>query len=155
VIPGGESTTIGMLLERFGVMDVLRRRIAEGLPVLGTCAGCILLADVIADSAQPRIGGINMEVRRNAYGRQVESFEANLRVADAGDWPGWDNGPVHGVFIRAPMITSVQESVCVILEFEAKPVLVRQGTLAAATFHPELTTDSRVHDYFLGAVAGF
>jgi len=155
VIPGGESTTIGMLLERFGVMAIVRRRMAEGMPILGTCAGSILLADVIAESNQPRIGGMRIEIERNAYGRQVESFEANLRPGPAARWDRWHESPVHGVFIRAPIITAVHEGVEVVLEFEERPVLVRQGTLVAATFHPELTSDSRVHDYFLREVAGF
>jgi 5'-phosphate synthase pdxT subunit len=155
IIPGGESTTIGMLLERFGVMAVVRRRIQEGMPVLGTCAGSILLADVIVGSKQPRIGGMHIEVERNAYGRQVESFEANLRLGSAADWERWRDGPVHGVFIRAPIISAVHEGVQTILEFEDRPVLVRQGKLLAATFHPELTPDPRVHEYFLHVVAGF
>lgn len=155
VIPGGESTTIGMLLERFGMMEPLRRRIADGMPVLGTCAGAILLADEIAGSSQPRIGGLHVSIRRNAYGRQVESFEADLRVTDGAAWRRWAEAPVHGVFIRAPVITSVGADVDTVLEFEDTPVLVRQNTLLAATFHPELTRDTRVHDYFLHSVAGF
>ena len=154
IIPGGESTTIGMLLERFGMLDLIRRRIGDGLPVLATCAGTILLADEISGSDQPRIGGLHISVRRNAYGRQIESFEADVIVADS-DWPRWQESSVHGVFIRAPIIDSVSHEVKVILEFEGKAVLVRQGAILAATFHPELTADTRVHEYFFHGVAGF
>lgn len=154
IIPGGESTTIGKLLERFDMIDLIRRRIGDGLPVLATCAGAILLADEISGSDQPRIGGLHISVRRNAYGRQIESFEADVIVGDS-DWPGWQESNVLGVFIRAPIIDSVSDEVKVILEFEGKPVLVRQGAILAATFHPELTADTRVHEYFFHAVAGF
>jgi 5'-phosphate synthase pdxT subunit len=153
VIPGGESTTIGMLLERFGLMEWIRRRLSEGMPCFGTCAGSILLAADIEGSSQPRIGGLNVSVRRNAYGRQVESFEADLRATEQAPRE-WDASPVHGVFIRAPMITSAGEDVDVLLAFESHPVLVRQGPLLAATFHPELTRDTRIHDYFIHTVAG-
>ncbi len=154
IIPGGESTTIGMLLQRFGMLDLIGGRIREGLPVLATCAGTILLAEEIIGSDQPRIGGLHVAVRRNAYGRQIESFEAEVAVSNS-DWAGWQDGSVLGVFIRAPIIDSVSDDVTVILEFEGKPVMVRQGALLAATFHPELTADTRVHEYFFHTVAGF
>ncbi len=154
IIPGGESTTVGILLERFGMLDLIHRRIGDGLPVLATCAGTILLADEISGSDQPRIGGLHISVRRNAYGRQIESFEADVIVADS-DWPRWQESSVLGVFIRAPIIDSVSHEVKVILEFEGKAVLVRQGAILAATFHPELTADTRVHEYFFHGVAGF
>ena len=154
IIPGGESTTIGMLLQRFGMLDLIGGRIREGLPVLATCAGTILLAEEIIGSDQPRIGGLHVAVRRNAYGRQIESFEAEVAVSNS-DWAGWRDGSVLGVFIRAPIIDSVSDDVTVILEFEGKPVMVRQGALLAATFHPELTADTRVHEYFFHTVAGF
>lgn len=150
VIPGGESTTIGMLMERFGLLQAVRERIAGGFPVFGTCAGAILLAREIESSDQPRIGVMDMTVRRNAYGRQVESFEADVvPVADG----YWHNGPFHGVFIRAPQILRTGSSVEEILAFEGSPVLVRSGNLLAGTFHPELTPDTRIHRYFLDAVA--
>lgn len=152
IIPGGESTTIGMLLERFGMLDELRGRIAAGMPVLATCAGTILLADEIDGSTQPRIGGLRIRVRRNAYGRQIESFEAALEAVDT-RWSRWRESAVLGVFIRAPIIDSVGDGVRTILEFEGRPVLVRQGRILAATFHPELTGDSRVHEYFFRDVA--
>ncbi len=163
VIPGGESTTIGMLLDRFGMLTALRDRIRDGLPVFATCAGTILLADDIANSTQPRIGGLDITVRRNAYGRQVDSFEADLAVS-----PEWsDLGlrdcdsseatdvdlPVRGVFIRAPMIVRTGESVRVLMSFEGHPVLVQAGAILAATFHPEMTTDLRIHRYFRDVVA--
>lgn len=148
VIPGGESTTIGMLLERFGLMEAITRRVADGFPVFGTCAGAILLATEIEGSDQPRIGALEMTVRRNAYGRQVESFEADV----AGSAPGFEGG-FHGVFIRAPQITAIGRGVEPILTFEERPVLVRSGPLLAATFHPELTRDDRIHRYFLAEVA--
>jgi pyridoxal 5'-phosphate synthase pdxT subunit len=152
IIPGGESTTIGMLLDRFDMLELLRRRIADGTPVLGTCAGTILLANDILGSDQPRIGGLHICVQRNAYGRQIESFEANVSVTDPG-WAKWADPDVLGVFIRAPIITAVADDVDVILEFEGKPVMVRQKNILAATFHPELTGDTRVHEFFLSVVA--
>ena len=149
VIPGGESTTIGMLMERFGLLEAIRERIAGGFPVFGTCAGAILLATEIESFGQRRIGVIDMTVRRNAYGRQVESFEADVVPVAHGDWR---NGPFHGVFIRAPQILRTGSSVHEILVFEGTPVLVRSGNLLAGTFHPELTDDTRIHRYFLDAV---
>lgn len=153
IIPGGESTTIGMLLERFDMLGPIRDRIRSGMPVLGTCAGAILLSDAITGSEQPRIGGLHAEITRNAYGRQVESFEAPLRIDDQ-NWPRWQDDDVLGVFIRAPIIRTIADDVTPLLTFEDRPVLVRQGTILAATFHPELTPDPRVHEYFLEQVAG-
>lgn len=146
VIPGGESTTVGMLLERFGLMEPLRERIAEGMPVFGTCTGLILLAKDIEGSAQPRIGALDVTVRRNAYGRQVDSFEVDVPVAEIGQ------EPVRAVFIRAPQITQVQPGVEVLGDTETGPVLVRQGNLLGCTFHPELTEDARVHQLFVRMV---
>ncbi len=153
IIPGGESTTIGMLMERFGVMEALLSRIADGLPVFGTCAGAILLASDIEASDQPRIGALDVTVRRNAYGRQIESFEADLRAEDLPD-PEWTGGDFHGVFIRAPQIVRVGHRVRTVLAFEGQPVLVREKKMLAATFHPELTGDSRIHRYFLDRIVG-
>lgn len=151
VIPGGESTTIGMLMQRFGLLDELRRMIDDGFPVYGSCAGAILLARRIEASDQPRIGAMDMTVRRNAYGRQVESFEADVEPAGEGGWPG---GPFHGVFIRAPQIVDIGADVTPLLVYEDRPVLVRSNTLLATTFHPELTRDERIHRYFVEEVAG-
>ncbi len=149
IIPGGESTTIGMLLERFGMLEALQRRIAEGLPVFGTCAGAILLAREIENSVQPRIGAMDMIIRRNAYGRQIESFEAD---AVALPCSGIDLSGFHGVFIRAPQIIRVGPDVTPLLEFEGHPILVRSGNLLAATFHPELTGDDRIHRHFVESI---
>lgn len=143
VIPGGESTTVGMLLERFDLMQPLRDRIAEGLPVFGTCTGLILMAKEIQGSSQPRIGCMDVTVHRNAYGRQVDSFEAEVPA------PALGEEPVRAVFIRAPQITHVEPGVEVLADTEAGPILVRQGHLLGATFHPELTDDLRVHRLFI------
>ena len=143
VIPGGESTTVGMLLERFDLMEPLKERVSDGMPVFGTCTGLILLANEIEGSGQPRIGGLSVAVKRNAYGRQVDSFEADIPAEALGEHP------VHAVFIRAPQITRVEPGVEVLAETDAGPVLVRQGRLLGATFHPELTPDRRIHRLFV------
>ncbi|MFY1676098.1 MULTISPECIES: pyridoxal 5'-phosphate synthase glutaminase subunit PdxT [unclassified Streptomyces] len=148
VVPGGESTTISKLADLFGLMDPLRRRIREGMPVYGTCAGMIMLADKILDprSGQETFGGIDMIVRRNAFGRQNESFEAAVDVREiAGE-------PVDGVFIRAPWVESVGAEVEVLAEHDGHVVAVRQGGALATSFHPELTGDHRVHRLFVDMV---
>ncbi|MFJ8666758.1 pyridoxal 5'-phosphate synthase glutaminase subunit PdxT [Streptomyces sp. NPDC093600] len=148
VVPGGESTTISKLAALFGLMQPLRERIAAGLPVYGTCAGLIMLADKILDprSGQETFGGIDMIVRRNAFGRQNESFEAGVAVS------GIDDGPVEGVFIRAPWVESVSAQVEVLAEHEGHIVAVRQGRALATSFHPELTGDHRLHALFVDMV---
>ncbi|MFC9703047.1 pyridoxal 5'-phosphate synthase glutaminase subunit PdxT [Streptomyces sp. NPDC056943] len=148
VIPGGESTTISKLAELFGLMEPLRERIAAGLPVYGTCAGLIMLADKILDprSGQETFGGIDMIVRRNAFGRQNESFEAGVAVT------GIEDGPVEGVFIRAPWVESVGAQVEVLAEHGGHIVAVRQGNVLATSFHPELTGDHRIHGLFVDMV---
>ncbi|MGW4724724.1 pyridoxal 5'-phosphate synthase glutaminase subunit PdxT [Streptomyces sp. S1] len=148
VIPGGESTTISKLAALFGLMEPLRERIAAGLPVYGTCAGLIMLADKILDprSGQETFGGIDMIVRRNAFGRQNESFEAGVTVA------GVEDGPVEGVFIRAPWVESVGADVEVLAEHGGHVVAVRQGRALATSFHPELTGDHRIHALFVDMV---
>lgn len=148
VIPGGESTTISKLAELFGLMAPLRERIAAGLPVYGTCAGLIMLADKILDprSGQETFGGIDMIVRRNAFGRQNESFEAGVTVR------GIEDGPVEGVFIRAPWVESVGAEVEVLAEHGGHIVAVRQGLALATSFHPELTGDHRIHALFVDMV---
>jgi 5'-phosphate synthase pdxT subunit len=151
VIPGGESTTIGMLMERRGLVEPLRMAIAYGLPVFGTCAGAILLAKEIEDSSQLTLGAMDMRVKRNAYGRQVDSFEARLDFHDAEH--GIDS-ELEGVFIRAPRIESAGPLLSTLSEFNRNPVLVRQGRLLAATFHPELTSNPAVHAYFLRYLCG-
>lgn len=145
ILPGGESTTIGMLLERFALTDAIRNLAARGAPILGTCAGMILMAKGIVGSDQPRLGFMDIAVRRNAFGRQVDSFETDLEVK------GFDR-PVRAVFIRAPYIESVAPQVEVLAEFEGKPVLARQGNFLVAAFHPELTDDPRIHQYFLSLI---
>jgi 5'-phosphate synthase pdxT subunit len=141
VIPGGESTTIGLLMEEYGLMEVLR----EGrLPIFGTCAGAILLAKDIAHSTQPRLGLMDVRIVRNAFGRQRESFEADLEVRGI--------GTVHGVFIRAPYVEEVGPGVEVLAQWEGKVVLWRQGPFLASSFHPELTDDPTLHRYFLESV---
>ncbi|WP_406001949.1 pyridoxal 5'-phosphate synthase glutaminase subunit PdxT [Streptomyces sp. NBC_00829] len=148
VIPGGESTTMSKLAALFGMLEPLRERIAAGMPVYGTCAGLIMLADKILDprSGQETLGGIDMIVRRNAFGRQNESFEAAVEVTDV---PG---GPVEGVFIRAPWVESVGAQVEVLAEHDGHIVAVRQANALATSFHPELTGDHRVHGLFVDMV---
>ncbi|MFF1512100.1 pyridoxal 5'-phosphate synthase glutaminase subunit PdxT [Streptomyces sp. NPDC058326] len=148
VIPGGESTTISKLADLFGMAEPLRERIAAGLPVYGTCAGLIMLAEKILDprSGQETFGGIDMIVRRNAFGRQNESFEAGVTVA------GIEDGPVEGVFIRAPWVESVGAEVEILAEHEGHVVAVRQGRALATSFHPELTGDHRIHALFVDMV---
>ena len=142
VIPGGESTTIGKLATRFGLIDPLREAIGEGMPVYGTCAGMILLASSVTEGDQPLIGALDVLVRRNAFGRQNESFEAEL------DIEGLDE-PFNAVFIRAPWIEKVGSDVEILAEIDEHPVMVRQGTLLATSFHPELTGDGRIHRMLL------
>ncbi len=148
VIPGGESTTIGKLMERFELDVPVRKMHAQGKPLWGTCAGMIILAKHIVDSDQWRLGLMDITVQRNAFGRQVDSFEADLPVK------GIDGGPVRAVFIRAPYVREVCEAcgVEVLAEVEGKIVLCRQGNLLASAFHPELTDDRRVQEMFLGMI---
>jgi 5'-phosphate synthase pdxT subunit len=148
VLPGGESTTISKLAALFGLMEPLRAAIRGGLPVYGSCAGLIMLADKILDprSGQETFGGIDMIVRRNAFGRQNESFEAFVDVT------GIDGGPVEGVFIRAPWVESVGADTEVLAEHGGHIVAVRQGGAMATSFHPELTGDHRVHEFFVHTV---
>ena len=150
ILPGGESTTIALLAQSFGLLEPLRERIATGMPVYGSCAGMILLADRIVDGAQGQatIGGIDMTVRRNAFGRQVDSFESDLT---------FNEGELRAVFIRAPWVEEVGAKVEVLADIQDSdgkrhPVAVRQGSLLATSFHPELTGDLRVHRYFFDQV---
>jgi 5'-phosphate synthase pdxT subunit len=145
VIPGGESTTIGKLLTIFGLLEPLRARVAAGMPAYGSCAGMILLADEVLDGlpGQPTVGGLDIAVRRNAFGRQVDSFETDLDVT------GLDGGPLHAVFIRAPWVERVGAGVEVLATVGEHPVAVRSGRLLATSFHPELTPDGRVHELFV------
>ncbi len=143
IIPGGESTTIGRLMARYGLDTAIRERAQQGMPIYGTCAGMILLAKEIAGSQQERLGLMDIEVIRNAFGSQIESFEADLPFKPLGD------RPVRAVFIRAPVVSRAGARVEVLSEFDGKIVAVQQGKLLATAFHPELTDDERVHRYFL------
>ena len=146
VLPGGESTTMGRLLAVFELLEPLRARLQAGLPAYGTCAGMILLADEVRGGrpGQPLLGGLDMTVRRNAFGRQVDSFESELDVVGVGQ--------VHGVFIRAPWVERVGPAVEVLASVDDHPVAVRQGPLLATSFHPELTGDGRLHALFIEMV---
>jgi 5'-phosphate synthase pdxT subunit len=156
VLPGGESTTIDKLTRAFGLREPLRDRLAAGLPAYGSCAGMILLADRLVDAApdQETFGGIDMTVRRNAFGRQVESFESDL------EFKGVDGRPVHAVFIRAPWVEDVGTEVEILASVQDGPaagriVAVRQGNLLATSFHPEITGDLRVHGLFVELVRDY
>lgn len=149
VIPGGESTTMFKLARTFELFEPLQKRIGAGMPAFGTCAGMIMLADRITDGTadQETLGGLDITVRRNAFGRQVDSFEGPLDVA------GLDT-PVHGVFIRAPWVEQVGPDVEVLATAAGHPVAVRQGPLLATSFHPEVGTDVRLHRMFTDLVRG-
>ena len=144
VLPGGESTTIGKLLDRFELLEPLRARALTGMPLYGTCAGMILMATEIEgpQAAPHRLGVMDIAVRRNAYGRQVDSFEADLDVA------GLDS-PLRAAFIRAPVVERVGPAVEVLAALEDRPVLVRERHLLASSFHPEMTGDERIHELFV------
>jgi 5'-phosphate synthase pdxT subunit len=139
IIPGGESTTVGKLLDRYNLMEPIRERARRGMPILGTCTGLILLAREIEGSDQPRLGLLDVTVRRNAYGRQLDSFETDVTS------PALGEPPLRAVFIRAPRITRTGLDVEVLAESEEHPILVRQGNLIGAAFHPEMAGDDRVH----------
>ena len=147
VIPGGESTTLWRLAVAFELLDPLKKLIAGGLPAFGSCAGMIMLADRIEDGqeGQQTFGGIDMTVRRNAFGRQVDSFEKQVEIAGA---------PYHAVFIRAPWVERAAPGVDVIGRDEGRIIAVRQGVLLATAFHPELTPDRRIHELFVSMVKG-
>ena len=144
VMPGGESTTMSMLLERSGMLDPLRCRLADGLPVLGTCAGLILLSAEVLDGRpdQHSLGAIDLTVRRNGYGRQIASFEVDLSIDGIGE-------PFHSVFIRAPVVERAGPDVDIVATVDGQPVLCRQGTVTVAAFHPELAGDDRLHRRWL------
>jgi 5'-phosphate synthase pdxT subunit len=143
-IPGGESTTIGKLATLHGLVEPIRDRVHDGMPVFGTCAGMIVLARTVQDG-ETVLSLLDVEIRRNAYGRQVDSFEADVEVRGV--------GTVRGVFIRAPRVEGVGPGVEVLAEHEGQPVVVQQGSILAAAFHPEIAEDPRLHERLV-ALAG-
>ena len=149
VLPGGESTTIAQLADVFGIFDLIKNKINNGMPVYGSCAGMILLADQILDAkeGQKSFGGLDITVRRNAFGRQVDSFESDIEFADGSD------ELIRAVFIRAPWVEKVSDSVQVLAAIDTHPVAVRSETALATSFHPEITSDNRIHRYFIEQVA--
>jgi len=147
IIPGGESTTVGAMLERFDLKKPLLDRVKKGMPVWGTCMGMIVMAEKIAGATQPTLGLLHIEVKRNAFGRQVESAEVPLDIASLG------GKPFPGVFIRAPWIESARDKAKILASVDGKGVMVRQGHLLGTSFHPELTDDPRVHKLFIEMVA--
>ena len=146
MIPGGESTTIGKLMRHYGLVEPIQARAAAGMPVFGTCAGLITLAREIVEGDQPLLGLIDIVARRNAFGRQVRSFEADLEIAALGP------PPLRAVFIRAPWIESSGPGVEILASYQGQPVAAREGRVLVTAFHPELTGDTRMHDAFLSMV---
>ena len=144
IIPGGESTTMRKLATNYGLLEPLRERAHEGLPIFGTCAGMIACARTITDGEPPILGVVDIDVRRNAYGRQVQSFEADIDVAGIGE--------MRAVFIRAPRVERVGPAVEVLATHDGEPVVVRQGPILLAAFHPELTEDARLHEVFVALI---
>ncbi len=148
IIPGGESTTIGMLMQEEGLIGAILQRVTnEGFPVYGTCAGLILLAKDVIGKSPARLGLMDIVADRNAYGRQVASFEADLDIV------GVEGGPFHAVFIRAPQIIAVGTNVIPLAYYRDQVVMARQGSLLVSSFHPEMTKDTRIHHYFVDLVA--
>ena len=143
IIPGGESTTVGLLMDRYGLGQAIRERAAAGMPVWGTCMGMIMMARNVEDRAQYTLDLLDITVRRNAFGAQVHSFEDEVGVE------GLDE-PVTGVFIRAPIVTRMGEGVNELARYGDQIVAVRQGNLVGTSFHPELTDDTRMHEWFVG-----
>lgn len=143
IIPGGESTSIGILMQRRGLDRKIIKKHKQGMAIYGTCAGAILLAKNIAGSSQPRLNLLDISVRRNDYGRQIDSFEAELSIEKIGKF--------KGVFIRAPVIEKVNDGIKILSKLNINPVLVQKGNILASTFHPELANDKSVHQYFINA----
>jgi 5'-phosphate synthase pdxT subunit len=148
ILPGGESTTMRRLMDRYGLTEPIRAMARDGAPLLGTCAGMILLAERLTDGESPVLGLLDVEVQRNAYGRQLDSFEADV------DFPALGAEPLHGVFIRAPAVSDVGAGVEVLArDPDGRPIAVRQGRVLATTFHPELTADRRLHRLLVELIA--
>ena len=149
IIPGGESTTIVQLIDIYGFRETLEDKVGNGMPVWGTCAGMIVLAEHLADHRPEPLHLMNIGVSRNAFGRQVDSFEADIEIKEV------DGPPFHAVFIRAPVVKSVGDGVKVLATLDdGRPVAVRQGHMLATSFHPELTDDTRVHELFVRIAEG-
>lgn len=148
IIPGGESTTLLKFFERLDLMNITRQRIIDGLPVLGTCAGIILLARDVVNNNQDTLGVLDISVERIGYGRQVDSFEAKIEMAVSGE------KSFNGIFIRAPRIIRVGDDVEIIAKLNDEPVAVRSGKIWGMTFHPELTNDKRFHKMFIESAEG-
>lgn len=144
IIPGGESTTIGILMKRTKLDKEIKDKHKNGMPIYGTCAGAILLAKEIVGSKQLKLGLADISIKRNNYGRQIESFEADLSIKEIGDF--------KGIFIRAPVITRYNNGCEIMAEFQNSPVMLKENNILISTFHPELTNDTRVHRYFLNMV---
>jgi len=150
IIPGGESTTIGRLMKITGIERELQKLVSQGFPVYGTCAGMILLSKgVVNYPAQKTLGFIDIFVERNAYGRQVESFEANLRIPVLGE------RPFKALFIRAPKVVKCSETVKIMASYQGSPVFLIQNNIMVTSFHPELGDDTRIHEYFLNVVGDY
>ncbi|SFX31339.1 5'-phosphate synthase pdxT subunit [Thermoactinomyces sp. DSM 45891] len=145
IFPGGESTTMGKLIRKYDLLEPIRNFYHQGKPLFGTCAGLILLANEIEDADEPHLAVMDMTVKRNAFGRQVDSFEAKLAIKGVAD-------DFHAVFIRAPLITHVGSEVEVLAEVNGEVVAARQGHVLCASFHPELTDDARFHQFFVNMV---
>ena len=149
IIPGGESTTIVQLIDIYGFREALEDKIGSGMPAWGTCAGMIVLADRLTDHRPEPLGLMDIEVSRNAFGRQIDSFETDIEIAEM------EGPPFHAVFIRAPAVNSMGDGVKVLAALEdGRPVAVRQRDMLATAFHPELTDDTRVHELFVRIVEG-
>ncbi|MDK2886153.1 MAG: pyridoxal 5-phosphate synthase pdxT subunit [Thermosipho sp. (in: thermotogales)] len=145
IIPGGESTTMIRIMKMTGFYEALKNKIIEGFPVFGTCAGMIVLSNEVVNFPQDSLKAIDIKVERNAYGRQVDSFETDVNLKFSSD-------PFRAIFIRAPKVVEYDNSVEVLSEYENSPILLRQGKILVASFHPELTDDVRVHEYFIEMV---
>lgn len=148
VIPGGESTTISKLLHEYQFIEPLQKLASQGFPLMGTCAGMILLSSRATEFPWQTIGAIDIDIKRNAFGRQVDSFETDLTIPALGDTP------YRGIFIRAPIIEKIHDGVDILCRLNGAVVAVQQGRAIACAFHPELTDDSRVHAYFLKMITG-
>jgi 5'-phosphate synthase pdxT subunit len=148
VIPGGESTAIGKMMEKYGLMEIIKEKCKAGLPVFGTCAGMILLSKEVDKGlpGQPLLGALSIVADRNAFGRQIDSFEQDLSIPELGD------KPFKGIFIRAPLVKKTMNGVKVLCKIGDRPVAVREGNVLATAFHPELTDDSRLHNYFIDMI---